>query len=252
MLINILIGSVVGGLFGLLGGLVLLWKEDFARRISHALLSFAVGSMLGAAFLDLLPEAVELKGYEGVAPFLLAGIVSFFLFERVLGWYHSHGHEHNEEEYDHAHDKTVSASVIFGDTLHNFIDGILIALSFSLGREVGIATTLAVFFHEIPQEIGDFGVLLHLGYSRGKVLFYNLVSAIATIVGALLGYVLSSRIQEYIPYLIAFAAGTFVYVAISDLLPEIKHKNRAWDFLHVFGMIAGIVLVHLMGVWFHE
>jgi zinc and cadmium transporter len=141
----------------------------------------------------------------------------------------------------------VASAVIFGDSLHNFIDGIAIALSFSADTSLGVATTTAVLFHEIPQEIGDFAVLLHLGYSRAKVLLYNLLSALATFAGALLGYFSISFIGEYVPGFLGFAAGSFIYIAVSDLLPELKHKARAGDVGHLAAIVLGVLLIWFVG-----
>jgi len=245
MLLNILIASLAGSILALIGGVILLWKEDFAKRISLTLVSFAAGSLIGAAFLELIPEAIEFAEISSIAPFIIGGILLIFFFEKFLHWYHCHDRETCEIH-------VFSSSVILGDAIHNFIDGIIIALSFTVSTELGIATTVAVFFHEVPQEIGDFGVLLHAGYTRAKVLFVNVATALTTVAGAILGYLLSSSIEKYIPYFVAVAAGTFIYVAVSDLLPEIRHKTKANDFAHIFAIILGILVIYLVGIFFHE
>lgn len=245
MFLSILLASLTGSLLALIGGIILLWKEKFAKKISLTLVSFAAGSLIGAAFLELIPEAAHELDFSSIAPFIIAGIFLIFIFEKFLHWYHCH-------DRDTCDVHLFSSSVIFGDIIHNFIDGIAIALSFSVSTELGIATTVAVFFHEVPQEIGDFGVLLHAGYARAKVLFINIASALTTVLGAIIGYLLSNSIEKYIPYFLAFAAGSFIYIAVSDLLPEIRHRAKSNDFAHIFTIILGILVIYAVGVFFHE
>ncbi len=245
MFIQIIIASLIGSVFALIGGVLLLIKEDFARKFSLTLVSFAVGSLLGAAFFGLLPEALESAESGLVFPFVVLGIFAFFLFEKLLKWYHCH-----DQEVCEVH--TFSSSVLLGDAIHNFIDGIVIALSFSLGTHVGIATTIAVFFHEVPQEIGDFGILLHAGYAKKKILLYNFFTAITTPIGAIIGYFALPFISGFLPYLIAFAAGSFIYIAISDLMPELRHKTKGPDIAHLLAMVIGIMLVWSIGILIPE
>lgn len=255
MFLQVIIASLIGSVCALVGGTLLLWREEFARRISLTLVAFAVGSLIGAAFLELIPEALaEGGGYSAVAPFVVAGIFFIFLFEKVVHWYHAH--EENSEGYAgeeqahspaHSREQAITASVLTGDAIHNFIDGVAIAFAFSVSTEIGIATTLAVFVHEVPQEIGDFGILLHMGYERSKVFLYNLWVALTTPVGAVVGYFLSGLVAPYIPAFLAFAAGTFLYIAVSDLLPELRHKHAAGGAWHVAAMIAGVLVVALVG-----
>lgn len=245
MFLQILIASLVGSIFALIGGVVLLWKENFARKISLYLVSFAVGSLLGAAFFDLLPEAIEEAENGSIFVVLILGILTVFIFEKFLRWYHCH-----DREVCDFH--TMSSAVLFGDAVHNFIDGIVIAISFSLSVPIGIATTIAVFFHEVPQEIADFGVLLHSGYTKTKVFTYNLLTALTTPVGAILGYFALPFLSSAVPHLAAFAAGTFIYIAMSDLLPEVGHKTRPREFAHVFVIILGLVIIWSVGMIFPE
>ena len=241
MFIQILIASLVGSIFALTGGLILLAKEKLARKISLYFVSFAIGALLGAAFFDLLPEALEETGGEkSIFIFTVLGILLLFVFEKFLRWYHCHDAETCELH-------TFSSTVLFGDAIHNFIDGIIIALSFSLGTPVGIAATVAIFFHEVPQEIGDFGVLLHAGYSKGKVFLYNLLTALITPVGAIAGYFALPFFSNAIPTLAAFAGGVFIYIAMSDLMPEVHHKSKPRDLTHLFLIILGLVLLWIIG-----
>lgn len=245
MFLIILGASIVGSVFALIGGVILLWREDLARRFSLTLVSFAAGSLLGAAFLELFPEALEATAYSGAALALLLGIFVIFLFEKLLKWYHCH-----DQEMCEVH--TFSSTVLFGDAVHNFIDGIVIALSFVAGPAVGIATTIAVFFHEVPQEIGDFGVLLHAGYEKTKVFLWNLTIALFTPLGAILGYLAVSWVEPYIPWLLAFAAGSFIYIATSDLLPELRHKTKGLDLGHLIAVVLGIAVIFFVGEAFHH
>ena len=245
MYLQVILASMAGGVLSLVGGVLLLWKENIARSFSLNLLSFAAGSMISAAFLELIPESIEISGYSKVGVFVVIGILAMFLFERTITWYHCHDREH-------CNIHTFSGPVILGDTIHNFIDGIAIALSFAAGPAVGVATTIAIFFHEIPQEIGDFGVLLHAGYSKRKVLFYNFLSACASILGAVLGLLLLPYIEPALGLSLAFAAGVFIYVAISDLLPELRHEAPHKDIWHILALVLGVVIVWAVGMFVHE
>jgi len=244
MFYQILVASLIGGVLSLAGGLILLWREKFAKRVSLYLISFAAGSLLGAAFLDIIPESTEAIG-NSTFVYVLVGIVMIFVFEKFLGWYHYHDHDHDRETFEH----TFSAqTVLFGDTLHNFIDGIAIALAFFVSTEVGIATTFAVFLHEIPQEIGDFGVLIRRGYSKSKIIFYNLITALAAVVGALSTYFLLPFLPGmFMFFALAVAAGVFIYISTSDLIPELRVKSDGgFDVGHTLALLFGIIAVALI------
>jgi len=241
MLYQIIIATVIGGILSLIGGIVLLWHEQFAKRASLYLISFAAGSLLGAAFFEILPEAIEGVG-EGALAFVVFGILIIFIFEKFLGWYHHHDHRHDDAFESH----TFSAqTVLFGDALHNFIDGIAIALGFLVSVEVGIATTLAVFVHEIPQEIGDFGVLIKRGYERKKIILYNFLTSLTALVGALATFFFLPLFPtNFIFYALATAAGTFVYISTSDLIPELRESsNGGLDLGHTFALLLGLFAV---------
>ncbi len=247
MFYQIILASLLGGVLSLLGGVILLWKEEFAKKISYYLVSFAAGALLGAAFFDLIPESFGGVGEKSLV-FVLLGIVLMFSFERFLGWYHYHSgspHEH--------HSFTVQ-SVLLGDTLHNFIDGVAIALSFAVSTQVGIVTTFAVFIHEIPQEIGDFGILIRKGYQRAKILLFNLITSLATLTGAIITYFLFPWISgDIISYGLAVTAGTFIYISTADLIPELREHNAGGFGLgHTLIMLLGIVTVSLLSVIIHE
>lgn len=231
----ILIFSFVGSVASLVGGIFLLWKEKWARKITLYLVSFAAGALLGAAFLHLLPDAVN-EGGPKMFFYVLLGLLAMFLTEKFLLWYHCHTGECEVHAF--------SYTILFGDAVHNFIDGIVIGASFLVSIPLGIVTSLAVAFHEIPQEIGDFAVMLHGGMKRKKVLFYNLLTALLAIFAAVLTYIFSSSLQKAIIPLIAFAAGNFIYIASSDLIPEIhKETKRSRMVVQFFLLLLGILVI---------
>ncbi len=237
----ILLFTIVGSLGALIGGIVLLSKEKFALKISHLLASFAAGVLLGTAFFDLLPEALHEGEEQGIDVFLwtLAGIIIFFLTERFIHWFH-----HHEEYHDKKETKSSLPLIIISDTMHNFLDGVVIAATFMVSIPLGITTAIAVFAHEIPQEIGDFGLMIHKGLKRGRIILVNILSATVAILGALLTYALGENIEKYIPILIALTAGFFIYIAASDLIPEIHHEKRKnYIIYETFLLLLGVVLI---------
>lgn len=265
----IILFTFLGGVFSLIGGIVLLSRRDFTLKISHLLASFAAGALLGAAFFDLLPEAVmemaahgaeeaehlveegmhadEIAhatevggfGYPSVFFWVLLGMLFFFLLERFLHWFHHH-HEHEGTIVG----KPTVLLIIVGDTIHNFIDGVAIAATFMISIPLGVVTSIAVAAHEIPQEIGDFGILLHRGLSRKKVLIVNILSAFAAVAGALIMYTTGGAIEGLLPIVLAVTAGFFIYIAASDLIPEIHQENRkGFALIETTLLILGVVVV---------
>jgi zinc and cadmium transporter len=204
------------------------------------LVSFSAGALLGDVFLHILPE-MSAKGFgakEGL--YIIIGIFIFFALERFVWWHHSHS-SHKEEIH------SVVYLTQIGDSLHNFIDGVIIAASFFISLPVGLATTFAVIFHEIPQEIGNFAVLIHGGWSAKKALLYNFLSALAAVAGALVVLIFVRGISEVPSWLIAMAASSFIYISMSDLIPEIhkeeNHKKSAWLLLW---LILGVTVMGLL------
>jgi zinc and cadmium transporter len=212
---QLLIFSTIGSIFSLAGGIILLQNKKAAKNLGHYGAPFAAGTLLAAAFLDLLPES----GSQGLN-FALVGILTFFLLERFLSWFHHH-HPHSKSEH---HDPKVSM-IIIGDTLHNFIDGLAIGAAFLVSPQAGIVASLAVAAHEIPQEIGDFSLLLSKGMARKKVLFVNLISACAAILSAVLIFQFGSNIKLNTNPILGLVAGMFIYIAVSDIIPEIHKKT---------------------------
>ncbi|MDR3323847.1 MAG: ZIP family metal transporter, partial [Zoogloeaceae bacterium] len=221
----ILVSSILGGAASVL---VATWLGNLvkAERLS-LLVSYAIGALLGAAFLEVIPHAfADGNSPTRVAATILAGILGFFVLEKLVLWRHCH-HDHCEAHDAHApaHDHGRSGLLILiGDTFHNFVDGILIAAAFMQDTQLGLVTALAIIAHEIPQELGDYTVLLHSGYSRQKALAFNLLSSGATLVGGLLAYAALSALESWIPYILAVAAASMIYVAVADLIPGL-HKR---------------------------
>ena len=190
------------------------------------LVSFAIGALLGAAFLEIIPHAFELGEAHQVAFSILAGIFGFFLLEKLLLWRHCHT-EHCEV---HDHDRGRSgALIVVGDTVHNFLDGVLIAAAFLQSTELGVVTAVAIIAHEIPQEVGDFLILLHSGYSRVRALAMNVLSSAATVVGGLLGYFALQHVVEFEAVLLGIVAASMIYVAVADLIPGLHRRPELRD-----------------------
>lgn len=236
----IILFTLLGSIFSLIGGIILLYKEKLALKISHFLASFAAGTLLGAAFFDLLPEALDHGEIQTILFWVLAGLLVFFLLERFIHWFHHH-HEHVHKETP----PTIPL-VIFGDSVHNFIDGVAIAATFLTSIPLGIVTTLAVAAHEIPQEVGDFGILLHRGLAKNKVLLFNIGSALTALLGAIATFLLGEAIADILPMLLAITAGFFIYIAASDLIPEIHHENRkGFAFIESVLLLIGVLTIGL-------
>lgn len=190
------------------------------------LISYAIGALLGAVFLEILPHALEHGDPHRMAATILFGILAFFVLEKLVLWRHCH-HDHCEAHDAHppTHDHGRSGLLILvGDTFHNFVDGVLIAAAFVENTQLGIVTALAIIAHEIPQEVGDYVILLHSGYSKVRALAFNLLSSLATVVGALLAYSALSALQEWVPTMLGLAAASMIYVAVADLIPGL-HKR---------------------------
>lgn len=243
-LVLILLATFLSSLLSLLGGVFLLTKGKWSQSISNGLISFAAGTLLATAFLDLLPESLDLAvDKESIFIFSLSGVVLFFFTERFLFWFH---HHHGEVEET----KPPSSLILIGDSVHNFIDGLLIAGSFLVSPGLGVSTSVAVFLHEIPQEISDFTVLLYGGMKRSKVLVYNLISAMFAVLGAVIGYLFLKEVSGLVPILLSLGAGMFIYISGSDLIPEV-HKvfQRRQAVIQSLFFISAIAVVWLARFW---
>ena len=240
MLLEIIIATVIVSLVSLVGISLLSLNKKTMDTIVFLILSFAIGTLLAAAFFDLLPEAIAKLDSSSVFTTTLVGIMAFFILERIVHWHHEH--------HDHAkHEKPVAWLVLIGDGIHNFFDGVAIAASFLTSMEVGITTTLAIIVHEIPQELSDFTLLRYAGFSTRKALAFNLLSAVTAIIGAVLFYYLASQVRNFEPYGLAFAAGAFIYIAGTDLLPELhKEEENSKSVIQLIAMICGIITIWLV------
>ncbi|MFH1088328.1 MAG: ZIP family metal transporter [Patescibacteria group bacterium] len=241
-------------LFGLLGGVFLIWKEKLTRKAAPFLISFAAGSIIGAAFLELVPEAFEHNDGDitrVVIP-LLIGILFFFTLEKFLVWHHHSHKEGSDHEIKDIHYPLATARplIIIGDALHNFLDGAIIAIAFLTDVNLGIITSIAVVAHEIPQEIGDFAALLHSGMKRGRVLFWNFLGAVVSPLGAIIFLTFQDLFENLEAPLLGFVAGNFIYLALADLVPTIQHERKFVNSLTQLAFIViGIVIVWQLGTW---
>ncbi len=255
----IIVFSLFGGVLSvLLAALFLVLKQPVRMRLIPHLVSFAIGTLLGAAFLGLLPHAmtgISDQQIHQVFLVVLLGLLIFFLLEKLLLWRHCHSEQceaHDVDSHDTAlehagHQNHVTGTlIIVGDSVHNFIDGILITAAFLTDFHLGVVTAVAIAAHEIPQEIGDFAILLHSGFSRKKALLFNMLSSLTTIVGAVLAYYSLVNITHLLPYILAIAASSFIYIAVADLIPglhkraELKHTIQQ---LILIGM--GIIVIFI-------
>ncbi len=238
--------SVLASIGGLVGAVFLVVKESFAKKLSRVMLSFAAGVLLGVTFLDLMPEA--LKSYDGsdrVFTFVFLGVVIFYLIERAVASFHRHEHQAIDEHAETS-DEALKRSVpliIFGDSLHNFIDGITVAVTFVVSVPLGIATATSVFVHEIPHEIADFTILLRTGMRRSRVFLVNLVAALVSPLGTVVAYFFASHIHAIQAPLLAFAAGNLLYISMTDLLPHLHHeRDRGTVLVQTLLFVLGVAI----------
>lgn len=222
-----------------------LWSKKFMNRITFYLVSFAAGALLATGFSDTLPEAVEMNEHAFI--YTTIGIAIFFIIERIFLNFH-----HHEEKSKKEHIRVPVSFLIFGDILHNFIDGISIAATFIVSVPLGILTSIAVFAHEIPHELGDFGLLLQMGYSRKKVFLFNFLTGLVAFAGALFGYFLTNSIGSVVSVLLAITSANFIYLSLSDLIPEIHHRStNKTGLYHIISFLLGIGLVLILGMILH-
>jgi zinc and cadmium transporter len=276
--------SLLGGLLSVL--IAAVFALNAQRKWVPLLVSYAIGALLGAVFLELLPHAFEVAtNVEAMTGTILLGILLFFTLEKLVLWRHCHGDHceahaiHDEahcpdnvidavvdnkfkpatqtapsimtQPHHHDHDDGRSGMMIMiGDTFHNFVDGILIAAAFMVDVQLGLVTALAIISHEIPQEIGDFLILLHSGYSKRKALLFNLFSSLATLVGGLLAYVALKTMQAWVPYILSLAVASMLYVAVADLIPGLHKRTEMKDTLQQIALILmGITSILLAKLW---
>lgn len=240
-----LLSVVLVSVLPLFGVFFLFIREDLIRKSILFFVSFSTGALLGDVFLHMVPEMREGRSFTVDLRIILVGIVVSFAIEKTIHWRHCHVLPGGPDDHGHeCHHHPVGMLTIFADAMHNFIDGLVIAGSYAVSIPVGIATTLAVVFHEIPQEIGNIAILLHSGYSRRNSILFNLYSQTAAILGAALFLFASSRMTGLTDVLLPFAAGNFLYIAGSDLIPELhKDTGMTHALLQVFFMVCGILVM---------
>ncbi len=238
--------SVTVSLISLIGVVTLLLKERSLHRILILLVGFGAGALIGGAFLHLLPEAIE-QSASSLKPFVyvVLGFIMFFVLEKYLFWRHCHK--------EHCEIHTFTYLNLIGDAIHNCIDGLIIGASFAIDIRVGIPATVAIVLHEIPQELGDFGVLLYGGFSKSRALLFNFLSAVTAIVGTVAGYYFSSRLGGFSAVLLPITAGGFIYIAACDLIPELHRQPelKIATFSMLF-FLAGISLMLWLKVMYHH
>lgn len=257
-LLLIIVFCLVGGVLSVVAaGSFLLAPQPWRERILPHLVSFAVGALLGAAFLALLPHAIldpSVEDVHHIGYAVLAGLLGFFVLEKTILWRHCHSFECEAHTPEHMpHEPPVAGNLILlGDSLHNFVDGILIAAAFLTDIHLGIVTAIAVAMHEIPQEVGDFAVLLESGFSRRKAFVYNLLASTTTVLGGVLAYFLLSEVLHIVPYVLAIAAASFIYIAVADLIPGLHKRLQPAATLQQLALIvAGVVVIHLAHATLH-
>ncbi len=255
LLILIIIFTALGGVLSVLAaGVFLLLPDELRAKVLPHGISFAIGALLAVAFWGLIPHAFEEvhpDQFQALSGTILAGILGFFVLEKLLIWRHCHSvscEAHGEDSHDdgHNHDhghKTAGTFIIIGDSIHNFVDGVLIAAAFLTDVKLGIVTSLAVAAHEIPQEVGDFAILLQSGYSKSKALFYNVLASFTTVIGGVLAYYSLEDLHDTLPFFLALASSSFIYIAVADLIPSLHKKTDIKTSLHQIVLILAGVLV---------
>ena len=273
----IIIFSLLGGVLSVLAASVfLLIKDEHQRKLLPHTVSFAIGALLGAALLALLPHALlvdKTVDFHDLGLTLLIGLLSFFLLEKMVLWRHCHSShcevhtpslnhisdeahkpgnissDKHSHEHSHADKNASGALIIIGDAVHNLVDGVLIAAAFMTDIDLGIVTALAVAAHEIPQEIGDFAILLNNGYERKRALLFNVLASMATLVGAVIAYYSLQSMQHALPYILAIAASSFIYIAVADLIPGLHKKTELRETIkQITLIILGVVTIY----WAHS
>ena len=241
--------------FGSLLSLMLAFLFSKLKMVNYAdyFVSFAVGTLLGAAFLEIIPHAYELsRDLHQISLIVLVGILVFFILEKLLVWRHCHGSHCENHSPVVNHDVKKGSILIIGDCFHNFIDGILIASAFIVDINLGLITALAIIVHEIPQEISNFSILINSGYSLSRTLLMNVVTGFAMIIGAILAYFVLNDLEFLIPIILAFAASSMIYVAISDLIPSLHKKVEIKQtFQQTFSIFLGVLIIYFLHSLIH-
>jgi zinc and cadmium transporter len=241
MFLNILFFTFLASIVSLFLVAILLLNKTFIRKVSFLLVSFAAGALLATGFLDTLKEAVSIAG-ENVFLWTTISFAGFFLIERLFVSLHRHGEEDPSDATEEL--RVPTPFLIFGDGLHNFIDGMSIAAAFLVNFQLGLITSIAVFVHEIPHELGDFGILIHKGWSRAGVLWINAATGAVSILGAIVAFYLGKQFDNIVPVLLSITTANFLYLSATGLLPEIHHKaRRSFAVKYTLSFFMGIILI---------
>lgn len=242
--INALAAVIIVSLLSLLGAVFIVFQRKLVDSLTTYLLAFSSGILLGTAFYDLIPEGFR-DIQSVVYSWVIVGIVFFFVLEKFIHW---HSHVEGPESATPSK-KHVAYLTLFGDGIHNFLDGAVIGVTFLTSVPLGIATSIAVVAHEIPHELGDFFLLLYGGFNYKKALWYNFLSGLTAILGTIMIFVFSANVLRFAPYLIGFAAGNFLYIAASDLIPELHEKKHArTSFIQTLCLIIGVIVMQVISV----
>jgi zinc and cadmium transporter len=256
LLLRIMVFAAFGGIASAAFAVVFLWvPEERSARILPHFVSFATGALLGAALLALLPEAIEGAGAGGahrIGLTLLAGLGVFFVIEKLVLWWHSHAHE-GSDAHAHGRDHASGVLVLVGDSVHNSLDGVLIAAAFLTNTSLGMLTTLAVAAHEIPHRVGDFAILVQAGLSRPRAALFNLATGVASVIGAIIAYYALRGALGVLPYALAFAAAGFLYIAVAGLIPGLHRRaDPRTSAIQVLLISAGVAVVGLAERFTHQ
>jgi zinc and cadmium transporter len=248
LLVWVILFAAFGGIASAAFAVVLLWlPEERSQRLLPHLVSFATGALLGAALLALLPEAIEAAGRDSARALgttLVLGLGFFFVIEKLVLWWHAHAHGHSGAGAEAARDRASGVLVLVGDSIHNALDGVLIAAAFLSSIQLGLVTTLAVAAHEIPHRVGDFAILVHAGLSRLRALLLNLATGIASVVGAVAAYYGLRETRGALPYALAFAAAGFLYIAVAGLIPGLhRRSDPRTSVIQIILISLGIVVI---------
>ncbi len=245
-LLYILLATFSGGVLSVFAAATL--SLTLLANVAHRMVALSVGILLAVAFLDLLPEAAEGLDIKSLGGAVIVGILLFFVLEKTALWRHDHAHEQHElngHSHEHSHSPT-GMMIILGSAMHNFVDGVLVSATFLQDTKLGLATAIAVIMHEIPHEIGDFIVLLAAGYSRKESLWLNVLAGSGAVLGGIIGWATLQGLHGVIPYVMALAAASFIYIAVADLIPELQEHRKPHDFpVQLALLLAGIGIILL-------
>lgn len=237
-LLLIIVSTLIISSISVISSLFLACKPKLLSKLVYYLVGLSTGTLLGGAFFHLIPESLETQSFENVSIFLLLSFAGFYLIERILHWHHCHDDKCSERDLGYMN--------LIGDGIHNFIDGLIIAAAFLVDIKLGIVSSFALIFHEIPQELSDFGVLIYSGFTRKKAIIYNLLAAMTSVLGGIIGYIFFDKLPSVISVLLPLAAGSFIYISTSDLIPELKRENnKARSLLSFILFLLGILMMYL-------